>query len=65
MSEISAVVVSKDALYGELSAWVEGVGDVDIDEKDRITDGAVSGSFGKIVLVIRSPGWRRSHAALE
>ena len=65
ISESSAVIGSSGAFYGELWAWVERVGDVEIYEKEIIVDGTVSGSLGEIMLVIRSPVWRRSHATLE
>ena len=50
---------------GELSTWVEGVGNVDINDKDGIVDGAVSESLGGIVLVIGIPIWRCIHATSE
>ena len=65
ISESSAVIGSSGAFYGELYAWVERVGDVEIYEKEIIVDGTVSGSLGEIMLVIRIPVWRRSHATLE
>ena len=65
ISAIRAIVGLTVIFDGELSAWVEGVGYVDINEKDGIMDGPASGGLGEIVLVIRRPIWRHSHAALE
>ena len=61
---ISAAVGSTGAFAGELS-WVDGGGNVCIKEKYIIVDDAVSRSLGGVLLVIGSPRWRRSHAALE
>ena len=61
---ISSVIWSTGTFEGELSS-VDGVNNVDIKEKDVIVYGVISGSLGEIVLVIRIPGWRCSHASSE
>ena len=64
ISSVSADVGSTGAFDGGLS-WFDGDGNVNIKEKEVIVDGIVSGSLAEILLVIRIPVWRSSHAASD
>ena len=64
ISKISAVVGSTGVFGGGLYR-VDGDGNVDIKEKDRIVYGAIYGTLLEIMLVIGIPGWRHSHATSE
>ena len=46
ISAIRAIVGSTGEFYSELFSWVEGVGNVDINENRLIVYGAISGGLG-------------------